>query len=57
METVSIAKIRMGSEFLSVDEVIGAAIQHEGIHQGQYFVALKQIGRRLPDMWIRDWGM
>lgn len=44
-------------ECLSVDEMLAMAIQHEGIHQGQYYVALKQYGFKLPQQWRQDWSM
>lgn len=53
----TIKEVKMGVEFLTDGEVLGLAIQHEGIHQGQYFVALKQSGIELPEQWIQDWNM
>ncbi|MEI3612338.1 DinB family protein [Pseudogracilibacillus sp. SO30301A] len=50
-------RIKMGEEYLSTVEMLNTAVQHEGIHQGQYFVALKQAKINLPKQWIRDWDM
>ncbi|WP_227003952.1 DinB family protein [Salicibibacter halophilus] len=50
-------RIKMGEEYLSIVELLNTAVQHEGIHQGQYFVALKQAKIKLPKQWILDWGM
>ncbi|WP_235793262.1 DinB family protein [Virgibacillus salidurans] len=50
-------RIKMGEEYLSVVELLNTAVQHEGIHQGQYFVALKQAKIKLPKQWIQDWDM
>jgi uncharacterized damage-inducible protein DinB len=47
--------IRMGTEHLTIMDLLSTAIQHEGIHQGQYFVALKQSGFKLPKQWEEDW--
>ncbi|MBU9722748.1 MULTISPECIES: DinB family protein [Bacillaceae] len=49
--------VKMGAEYLSVMELLGTAIQHEGIHQGQYFVALRQSGVSIPKQWSQDWHM
>ncbi|ADU32219.1 DinB family protein [Evansella cellulosilytica] len=49
--------IKMAEEELSIAELLATAIQHEGIHQGQYYVALKQKGMYIPDSWKKDWGM
>lgn len=49
--------IKMGSENVSTAELLNIAVQHEGIHQGQYYVALKQAGLRLPKKWVLDWNM
>lgn len=49
--------IKMGTENLSIMELLNTVVQHEGIHQGQYFVALKQAGLKLPNKWIQDWNM
>ncbi|TFJ91305.1 DinB family protein [Lentibacillus salicampi] len=50
-------QIKMGNEYLISMELQGAAIQHEGIHQGQYYVALKQAGFVVPGQWRNDWGL
>ncbi|UTR10021.1 DinB family protein [Evansella sp. LMS18] len=50
-------QIKMGAEEISPAELLGSAIKHEGIHQGQYYVALKQAGLEVPALWKRDWGM
>ncbi|UCZ55095.1 DinB family protein [Bacillus shivajii] len=52
-----IESIKMGEESLTIIELLGTVIQHEGIHQGQYYVALKQSRLELPKQWIRDWHM
>ncbi|WP_404450698.1 DinB family protein [Virgibacillus necropolis] len=52
-----VEKIEMGSENLSIEELLNAAVHHEGIHQGQYFVALKQAGIQIPKQWEDDWNM
>jgi uncharacterized damage-inducible protein DinB len=49
--------IRMGGENLTILEFLNTTVQHEGIHQGQYFVALKQAGLPLPNQWINEWSM
>ncbi|MFD2045487.1 DinB family protein [Ornithinibacillus salinisoli] len=49
--------IKIGTECLTILELQGTAIQHEGIHQGQYSVALKQAGISLPKQWVEDWNM
>ncbi|WP_416150551.1 DinB family protein [Salipaludibacillus sp. HK11] len=49
--------IKMETEYLSIMELLGTVIQHEGIHQGQYYVALKQAGFELPKQWTQDWHM
>ncbi|MBM7540861.1 DinB family protein [Amphibacillus cookii] len=49
--------IKMGTEYLTIMELFSTAIQHEGIHQGQYFVALKQSGFELPKQWVEGWHM
>lgn len=49
--------VQMGSEQLSGEELLGIAIQHEGIHQGQYFVALKHYGLKRPHTWIQEWDL
>ncbi|TPE66868.1 DinB family protein [Halalkalibacterium halodurans] len=49
--------IKMGENYLSIMELLGTVIQHEGIHQGQYYVALKQSGMNLPKQWVQDWHM
>jgi hypothetical protein len=33
------------------------AIQHEGIHQGQKYVALKQAGIAVPEQWRSNWHL
>ncbi|WP_246516580.1 DinB family protein [Salicibibacter cibarius] len=50
-------RIKMGEKSLSIEELLNTAVQHEGIHQGQYFVALNQANIKLPKQWIQDWGM
>jgi uncharacterized damage-inducible protein DinB len=50
-------KIKWEELELSSAEVCSAAIQHEGIHQGQWYVALKQRGFRMPNQWKLDWGL
>ncbi|MFD2129688.1 DinB family protein [Pseudogracilibacillus auburnensis] len=50
-------KIKMGTDYLTKMELLGTAIQHEGIHQGQYYVALKQSGYNLPKQWVQDWDL
>ncbi|WP_096438750.1 DinB family protein [Alteribacter populi] len=50
-------RIKMSTEYISTMEFQNTAVQHEGIHQGQYFVALKQAGLELPTQWVQDWGM
>jgi uncharacterized damage-inducible protein DinB len=50
-------QIKFGADSLTIIELQGSAIQHEGIHQGQYYVALKQSGFVLPKQWIQDWNM
>ncbi|MEC5423288.1 DinB family protein [Virgibacillus sp. C22-A2] len=50
-------QIKMGSDYLSIAELQGTTIQHESIHQGQYYVALKQSGVGLPKQWVQDWNM
>ncbi|AXF56432.1 DinB family protein [Salicibibacter kimchii] len=47
-------RIKMGEESLSVVELLNTAVQHEGIHQGQYFVALNQANIKVPKQWIQD---
>jgi uncharacterized damage-inducible protein DinB len=42
--------------FVAPDVICATAIQHEGIHQGQWFVALKQLGYNFPDPW-KDWQL
>lgn len=49
--------VKMGEEHLSLMELLNTLVQHEGIHQGQYFVALKQAGLKLPNQWIQEWDM
>ncbi|UOE95047.1 DinB family protein [Alkalihalobacillus sp. LMS39] len=49
--------IQMGTEYLSIMELLATVIQHEGIHQGQYYVALKQAGFELPKQWTQDWSL
>lgn len=49
--------IQLGTELLFIMELQGTAIQHEGIHQGQYYVALKQAGFSLPGQWEMDWNL
>ncbi|GEL78221.1 damage-inducible protein DinB [Tenuibacillus multivorans] len=49
-------QIQMGDELLKLEEVVGAAIQHEGIHQGQYHIALKNSGLDIPELWKRGWN-
>ncbi|MFA1819286.1 DinB family protein [Virgibacillus oceani] len=56
-EQTNFEYIKMGTEYLSIIELQGTAIQHEGIHQGQYYVALKQAGFSLPRQWEQDWGL
>ncbi|WP_416148721.1 DinB family protein [Salipaludibacillus sp. HK11] len=50
-------QIKMGNQYLTIIELLNTAVQHEGIHQGQYYVALKQAGIDLPKQWIQDWNM
>lgn len=50
-------QIKLGSDYLSIFELQGTTIQHEGIHQGQYYVALKQSGIGLPKQWVQNWNM
>ncbi|MBO8157731.1 MAG: DinB family protein [Bacillaceae bacterium] len=50
-------QILMGAGQMTALELLNTAVQHEGIHQGQYFVALKQAGIHLPELWRRDWNM
>src|SRR5690625_1498332 len=47
-EQSNLEHIKMDTELLSILELMGTVIQHEGIHQGQYYVALKQTGSALP---------
>ncbi|GAA0466023.1 DinB family protein [Alkalibacillus silvisoli] len=49
--------IKMGPGDLTTMELLATAIQHEGIHQGQYAVAFKQSGLTLPKQWVQDWRM
>ncbi len=44
-------------EILTVEEVYSMAIQHEGIHQGQFAVALQNKGIELPPTWKKDWNL
>lgn len=52
-----VERIKMGPEYLSTTELLSTAVQHEGIHQGQFFIALKQIGLKLPNQWVKEWSM
>ncbi|KQL57000.1 MULTISPECIES: hypothetical protein [Bacillaceae] len=45
-----------GSE-ITLDEVYSTAVQHEGIHQGQFSIALKANGIKLPETWVTDWHL
>ncbi|GAK02748.1 hypothetical protein JCM19037_1004 [Geomicrobium sp. JCM 19037] len=38
-------------------ELMQIAVQHEGIHTGQYYVALKQSGYPVPTQWQTDWAL
>lgn len=49
--------VKFGSNRLSTDEIWAVAIQHEGIHQGQWYVALKQQGMPTPVPWRLDWSL
>ncbi|WP_420824558.1 DinB family protein [Sulfobacillus harzensis] len=49
--------VKFGLNRLSADEICAAAIQHEGLHQGQWYVALKQQGIPLPISWRQDWSL
>lgn len=42
---------------VSPDEICSIAIQHEAIHQGQWYVALKQAGIVIPEQWRSDWHL
>ncbi|WP_099300715.1 damage-inducible protein DinB [Bacillus sp. Marseille-P3800] len=42
---------------LTVEEVYGMSIQHEGIHQGQFSIALRANKIPLPKMWVSDWHL
>ncbi|WP_233269503.1 DinB family protein [Alteribacillus sp. YIM 98480] len=50
-------QILMYQEYITPEELLHIAIQHEGIHQGQYYIAFQQAGIKLPEQWRRDWNM
>lgn len=50
-------QIKIGSDYLLIADLLGISIQHEGIHQGQYYVVLKKAGLDIPNQWTEDWGM
>lgn len=56
-EHAKIRSIKVGNENLSAEELLHSAIQHEGIHQGQYYVALKLAGIETPRQWQIDWNL
>ncbi|MNJ47245.1 hypothetical protein D3C77_423990 [compost metagenome] len=43
--------------FVPPSELVSMAIQHEAIHQGQWYVALKQLGIPIPEQWKSDWHL
>ncbi|WP_059104517.1 DinB family protein [Shouchella shacheensis] len=57
IKNTSIAEVYWGEDMLSPFELIGAAIQHEGIHQGQWQLALKQAGVEIPGQWGKEWAL
>ncbi|PKR76854.1 damage-inducible protein DinB [Halalkalibacillus sediminis] len=50
-------KIQMNGQSLTLMETLTTAVHHEGIHQGQYYVALRHAGIDRPKQWETDWGM
>ncbi|PTX55309.1 hypothetical protein C8P63_11916 [Melghirimyces profundicolus] len=57
IEVPEVEKIRFGKVVLTLDELRATAIHHEGIHQGQWQVALKQAGLPLPASWREEWRL
>ncbi|WP_152550022.1 DinB family protein [Geomicrobium sp. JCM 19055] len=49
--------VKYDGKTMSISELISTAIQHEGIHTGQYYVALKHAGLDVPKRWQQDWAM
>lgn len=52
-----IDRVKWGDCYLGLYEVYAAAVQHEGIHQGQWYVGLKQAGLWVPKQWQSDWRL
>ncbi|RSL33098.1 DinB family protein [Salibacterium salarium] len=50
-------EILMYQEYITPDELLHIVIQHEGIHQGQYYIAFQQTGISVPEQWKMDWNM
>jgi uncharacterized damage-inducible protein DinB len=50
-------RIIWGENLVSPDEICSTAIQHEGIHQGQWHIALKRVGINVPKQWQTDWHL
>lgn len=43
--------------FVSPSEFVSMTIQHEALHHGQWYVALKQLGLPIPEPWKSDWHL
>ena len=54
---VRVPQVEWGGRPVSVLELYATAVQHEGIHQGQWQVALQQAGLETPGAWRADWGL
>ncbi|RQW23328.1 DinB family protein [Bacillus sp. C1-1] len=56
-KTCTYKHITFNGSRLTIDEVYSMTVQHEGIHQGQFSIALKTKGIQLPETWITDWHL
>ncbi|WP_017729350.1 hypothetical protein [Halalkalibacterium ligniniphilum] len=50
--TDMLANVIPSTSWEKVEEVIATTIQHEGIHQGQWYVAFKQAEKPIPKEWV-----
>ncbi|MFZ4452772.1 DinB family protein [Salibacterium aidingense] len=56
-ENTHLSEIRMYQDYIAPEELLHTAIQHEGIHQGQYYIAFQQAGIHIPEQWKMDWNL
>lgn len=56
-ENPYVDRVVWGDQTLTPEDLYAIAVQHEGIHQGQWYMALKLAGLKVPDEWQYDWSL